>query len=144
MLKISIKDLVWFCICIILILCFFIGLFVCNATNAFDILSGASTAVSIVLSLVAILYTMIDGANSSKIYQEAKNQLSNIDMQLQNVTDKLLKVQKLNKHILMTVPQLEMAVKEIEKSSNGDSKISDEVKHNLDKLKKYIDEDIDD
>lgn len=142
--KIRIRDLVWSCICLILILCFFVGYFVYDSKNASDILSGASTAVSIVLSLVAILYTMIEGASSTNINQETKNQLSNIGRQLKDVNEKLSKLQKLNDHIHVVVPQLDRVVQDIEKTPNGDNIISDDVKQRIDKLKRYIDEDIDD
>ncbi len=143
--KITIKDFVWFCICLVLILCFFIGLFVYNSTNAFDILSGASTAVSIVLSLVAILYSMIEGSSSAQINQETKNQLSNIDKKLSDVTTKIVDLKEKKQDIRNAVPILYTAIQEIEKSSSTDSaKISEEVKQNLVKLKEYIDEDIDD
>lgn len=142
---VTIKDFVWFAICLILVLCFFIGLFIDDNGCASDILSGASTAVSIVLSIVAILYTMIEGANSSEVNQEAKNKLANIDNQLKEVTQKLTELKELDKRIRYVVPKLDTAVQEIEKASNnsGDKTVDEDVKQNLQYLIKYINEDID-
>ena len=143
--KITIKDLVWAIVCLICILCFLIGLIIYNKASASAVLSGASTAVSIVLSIVAILYTMIEGANSSKINQDSKNKLESIDTKLIDVTDKLSELKELDKKIKYIVPKLDTAVQTIEQSSTGNSQtfIDDEVKKNIDYLLSYINEDID-
>ncbi len=143
--KITIKDFVWFGICLVLVVCFLIGLILYNSTCAFDILSGASTAVSIVLSLVAILYSMIEGANSTQVNQETKSQLSNIDKKLETVTNKLADLKTKKQNIRDAVPILYSALQEIEKTStSGGDAINKQIKQNLENLKNYIDEDIDD
>lgn len=143
--KITVKDLVWLIVCLVLMLCFFIGVFLFDKAGAASMLSGASTAISIVLSIVAILYTMIEGANSSQINQDSKNKLESIDMHLKDVTDKLSELKELDRRIKYVVPKLDTTVQKIEKASPQitDSIIDDEIKKNIRYLMNYIDEDID-
>lgn len=144
--KITVKDFVWFIICLVLILCIFVGLFICRKQSASAVLSGASTAVSIVLSIVAILYTMIEGANSSRVNQDSINKLASIELQLKQVTEKVTELKDLDKRIRYVVPQLDMAVQRIEQSSSaGDTEaIGEDIKLNMQYLRNYIKEDIDD
>lgn len=144
--KITFRDVAWLVGCLILVLCFFIGIFLYDKTCASAILSGASTAVSIVLSIVAILYTMIEGADSSRVNQDSKNKLENIDMHLKDVTDKLTELRELDRRIKYIGPKLDVIVKKMEQSSqqNSDIFIDDDIKKNIKHLMNYINEDIDD
>lgn len=144
--KITSKDLVWFIVCLILILCFYVGLFIYDKAGASSVLSGASTAVSIVLSIVAILYTMIEGANSSKVNQDSQNKLESIEFKLKDVTDKLSELKDLDRRIKYVVPKLDTTFQKIEQSSPESSKslTEDGVKRDIEYLMSYINEDIDD
>ena len=141
--KIEIKDLVWFIICLVLIICFLIGLFIYNKSCASSVLSEASTAISIVLSIVAILYTMIEGANSSKINQDSINKLSSIDIQLKDVTERLVELKNLDRKLRNTIPKVESTVQRIEEQYK-ENEIDLEVRDNLQALLAYVNEDIDD
>lgn len=143
---ITIKDLVWFIVCLILALCFCVGLFIYDKGGASAVLSGASTAVSIVLSIVAILYTMIEGANSSKVNQDTQNKLDSIDLKLKDVTDKLSELKELDRKIKYVVPKLDTTFQKLEQSSPEGSKAlaEDGVKKDIEYLMSYINEDIDD
>ena len=143
---ISIKDLIWFIVCLVLVLCFFTGIFLYDKACASEVLSGASTAISIVLSIVAILYTMIEGAASSQINQDSKNKLESIDLQLHDVTERLVELKDIERRIKYVGPKLDAIVQEIERSSqqSTDIFIDDDVKKNISYLMHYINEDIDD
>lgn len=142
--KITMKDFAWFIVCLILVLCFFVGLFLNNKVGATAVLSGASTAVSIVLSIVAILYTMIEGANSSQVNQDSQNKLESIDMHLKDVTDKLAELRELDKRIKYVGPKLDTIVQRIEQSSQStEVLIDDDIKRNIEYLMNYINDDID-
>lgn len=138
--KLTTKDYVWFVFCVILVLCFFIGLFIYDKECAYAVLSGASTAVSIVLSVVAILYTMIEGANSSKVNQDTINKLGNIDSKLQDISEKTQILKEFDKELKQIATK---TIETIEKSSKNGIVIDDDIKDNISKLKIYIDEDID-
>lgn len=143
---ITIKDLVWFIVCLILVLCFCVGLFIYDKAGASAVLSGASTAVSIVLSIVAILYTMIEGANSSKVNQDSQNKLDSIELKLKDVTDKLSELKELDRKIKCVVPKLDTTFQKIEQSApeSSQSLVEDGVKKDIEYLMSYINEDIDD
>lgn len=143
---ISIKDLIWFIVCLVLVLCFFTGIFLYDKACASAVLSGASTAILIVLSIVAILYTMIEGAASSQINQDSKNKLESIDLQLHDVTERLVELKDIERRIKYVGPKLDAIVQEIERSSqqSTDIFIDDDVKKNISYLMHYINEDIDD
>ena len=132
--QITKKDLVWFIICLFLALCVFVGLFVYNNDGATAVLSGASTAVSIVLSIVAILYTMIEGAN---------NQL---DMQLEQISKKTVEMSELKAILNDVIPKVDTVVKNIGTSTGTDdlSMFDDKTKESIEHLRRYIGEDIDD
>ncbi len=142
--KITKKDFIWLIICLLLIICFFIGIFVSKNSDECDVLSGASTAVSIILSIVAIIYTMIEGSNSSKINQDSISKLSNIDNQLKNVSEKLVELKSMDKKIRNIIPKIDSLVKEIENNDeeNGND-IDEDIKEDLDSLLNYIKEDFD-
>lgn len=144
--EITIKDLVWFIVCLILVLCFCVGLFIYDKAGASSVLSGASTAVSIVLSIVAILYTMIEGANSSRVNQDSQNKLDNIELKLKDVTDKLSELKELDRKIKYVVPKLDTTFQKIEQSTPEGSKslVEDGIKKDIEYLMSYINEDIDD
>lgn len=144
--QITKKDLVWFIVCLFLTLCAFIGLFIYNNDIATAVLSGASTAISIVLSIVAIIYTMIEGANSSKINQEAISKLNQLDFQLEQISKKTIEMSGLKAILNDVIPKVNTVVKNIETSSGTDdlSMFDDKTKENIEHLRRYIGEDIDD
>lgn len=141
--KIETKDLIWFIVCLILGICFLIGLCIYDRSQASAVLSGASTAISIVLSIVAILYTMIEGANSSKVNQDSINKMNNIDTRLEDMTEKLIELKNLDRKLRNTIPKVESTVQKIGQQCEG-NEIDSEVKDNLQALLAYINEDIDD
>lgn len=144
--QITKKDLVWFIVCLFLTLCIFIGLFVYKNDGATAVLSGASTAISIVLSIVAILYTMIEGANSSKINQEAISKLNQLDHQLEQISKKTIEMSELKGVLNDVIPKVDTVVKNIGATVGSDdlSMFDDKTKKDIEHLRHYIREDIDD
>lgn len=143
--KITIKDFVWCIICLIIMLSFLVGILLVNDSSAAAVVSGASTAISIVLSVVAILYTMIEGANSSRLNEGSINKLNSIDARLEEVTQKVAELKSLDSKIKYVVPKLDVAVQKIEESSKENTEIvfDDDVKKAIQDLQIYLKEDID-
>ena len=143
--RITVKDLVWFIVCLVLSLCFCVGLLIYDYSSASDVLSGASTAVSIVLSVIAILFTMIEGSNSSRMNQDTRSKLESINLKLEELTRKQNELKGMDSRIKAIVPTLASAAHKIEQTRNKDSKpiIEDEVKKEIELLMNYINEDID-
>lgn len=101
--KLEMKDLIWIIICLVLVIAFVSGLVIKDNKNAANVISGASTVVSIVLSLVAILYTMIEGANSANVNHNTIVRLTEIDNHITRYEDKLKDIKEL---ISGTLPTL--------------------------------------
>lgn len=141
--KIDAKDGVWFFICGFLVVSFLVGLIIYDKANAASALSAASTAVSIVLSIVAILYTMIEGANSSRINDDTAIKLDKLDNHLGQIEKKLAEQKELQSKINIVLPELISHASILENKSIGSGegftvKLSEELAN----LKKYMDEDI--
>lgn len=100
------KDAIWFIICLIIIISFISGLLCQQTEKAADVVSGASTVVSIVLSVVAILYTMIEGANSAAINQSTTSKLDEIDSRLKEAMDKIEQSKDIKAQIKLVLPDL--------------------------------------
>lgn len=142
--KITSKDAVWFIACLILIISALGGLLLSPHKGAMNVISGASTLVSIVLSVVAILYTMIEGANSSKINEEAKNRLSGLEKTLLEIRNKSIMQESVRsemKELLSDMMQQAKFNKENSEKSGIQEK-NPKVLFELQRLKKILDEDI--
>lgn len=143
--KITCKDFVWFIICLTIVLCFCVGIIINSNTCAAEVLSGSSTAVSTVLSIVAILYTMIEGANSAKINQDSENKLKSIDNKLEQVTHDLTELYRIERKVKKIIPKICSTARSIEQISNDeDEPLIEDVKDDLEFLLRYVKEDIDD
>ncbi len=138
------KDAAWFIICLILVIAGISGLLLSGHTGAMDVISGASTLVSIVLSVVAILYTMIEGANSSKVNAETIEKLSDIENKLSELNEKSIaqaSARNEMKEILFDMMQQAKLNKE-NSEYNGIAEKNPEVLDELQRLKKILDDDI--
>ncbi len=144
--KIENKDFVWLIVCLIILLCVFIGLIVYKDSKASEVLSGSSTAISIVLSIVAILYTMIEGSNTSRVNEETIAKLNSLDEQLDKISQKNSELQELKSVLDNVVPKVCHVVEKIEEQAKtkGSQAFNDETKKRIDMLKTYVDEDLDD
>ncbi len=143
--KITARDLVWFIICLVLLNCFGIGMVVCNQADAFDVLSGTLMAVSIVLSLVAVFYTMIEGANNAQVSQDAINKLADIDARLEETAEKLAELKCLDRKLRGMAPKVERVIRELESSKEGDNAmVNDKLREDLQCLLMYVGQDTND
>lgn len=140
---ITVKDFVWAIVLLSILFCLVIGILCYEKDGAAEILSGASTAVSIVLSIVAILYTMIEGANSTKLNQETIGKLDQLDKQIMEISDRTKEVQEKTRILKDIIGRVDFVVEKIDKQSKT-SIIDEETRKEIENLKKYINEDIDD
>lgn len=86
------KDLIYVLIIAAVVVCMLVGVFAYCREGAFDILSCAATIASIVLSVVAIIYTMLEGNNSAKINQDTTNQLQQIKNEIKDLSAKMIEL----------------------------------------------------
>lgn len=138
--KITFKDCIWFIVCLIIIIAFIAGLIQTNKEGAADVISGASTVVSIVLSLVAILYTMIEGANSNAVNQDTIKSLTEIDTRMGNIINKLDELKDVESRIKYVLPSLISQAHAIENvpAKEGVPPIDPKVAEQLKYLQNYF------
>lgn len=89
---------------------------------------------------------MIEGANSSKINQEAISKLNQLDLQLEQVSKKTIEMSELKSVLNDVIPKVNLVVKNIETATGTDdlSMFDDKTKESIEHLRHYIGEDIDD
>lgn len=135
------KDAVWFIICLGIIIAFLSGEVCRNAEGAADVVSGASTVVSIVLSVVAILYTMIEGSNSSAVNKSTIDKLNEIDVRLAQTIEKTEQSKDIEAQIKQVLPELIAQANTIEiaaKNTGAVSTLNPETLPRLQALQKYF------
>lgn len=141
---ITCKDGIWFIICLLIIISFFSGLLCQQAEGAADVVSGASTVVSIVLSAVAILYTMIEGANSAAINQSTISKLDEIDIHLKEAMDKIEQSKDIGAQIKLVLPDLLKEANVIQNAATNSEEVpslNPETIKKLESLQKFFEED---
>lgn len=139
------KDAIWFIVCLGIIIAFLSGEVCQNAEGAADVVSGASTVVSIVLSVVAILYTMIEGANSSAINKSTTDKLNEIDIRLAQTIEKIEQSKDIEAQIKQVLPELiaqANTIEDVVKSTGAASTLDPETLQKLRALQNYFWEDI--
>lgn len=138
------KDGIWFTICLLIIISSLSGLLIQQAEGAADVVSGASTVVSIVLSVVAILYTMIEGANSAAINQSTTSKLDEIDIHLKEAMDKIELSKNIEAQIKLVLPDLlkqANAIQSVATNSKEVPSLDPETIKNLEALQKFFEDD---
>lgn len=139
--KITPKDGVWFIICLLLIISFLSGKIIVCAPVAAEVVSGASTVVSIILSVIAILYTMIEGANSFSMNQITISKLAEIDTRVGNAIEQQKKIRELTNLVLEEVTSQTDKLESVTYDKDPIT-ISREAAQQLDNLRKYLADDI--
>ncbi len=125
------KDFGWLVSILVIALCFSVAGYFVGREYATEVLSIVSTAISIVLSIVAILYTLISGSNSSSVNTETKTMLENIDKKLLDLEHKINQRQQVNTELEKRVAMLE----HLKITGEDEKKAVDDM---IDSLNKWI------
>lgn len=72
------RDFLWLSICLGVILSFVLGEIYSTCVNASDVISLASTFVSIALSVIAMVYTFTEGVRSSALHKKMEDKLEDL------------------------------------------------------------------
>lgn len=139
--KITPKDGVWFVICLLLIISFLSGKIIVSAPVASEVVSGASTVASIILSVIAILYTMIEGANSFSMNQVTISKLAEIDTRVDHAIEQQKRIRELTTLVLEEVKSQTDKLQGVADDANPIT-ISRKAAQQLDDLRKYLADDI--
>lgn len=89
--KVTKRDLGWVIVILLLAIVLLCCLIVSGSSNAANILSVVSTGISIVLSIIAIVYTFISGIQSSDLNSETKTQIMLLQKEVENLKNSIEK-----------------------------------------------------
>lgn len=96
---VMVRDISWLLIIAICSAIIFVSMIVRHSTNALNAISAASTLLSIALSFIAIIKSMIDSADATRVNTKTEAILQNIDDEILDVA-KGLDVHKENEEVL--------------------------------------------
>lgn len=96
---VMVRDISWLLIMAICSAIIFASMMIRHSSNALNAISAASTLLSIALSFIAIIKSMIDSADATRVNTKTEGILQNIDNEILDVA-KELDVHKENEEVL--------------------------------------------
>lgn len=96
---VMVRDISWLLIIAICSAIIFASMMIRHSSNALNAISAASTLLSIALSFIAIIKSMIDSADATRVNTKTEGILQNIDNEILDVA-KELDVHKENEEVL--------------------------------------------
>lgn len=136
------RDLVWIIVILFITIIELCALLIVDNANAANILSVVSTGISIVLSVVAIIYTFIAGAESSNLNAQTQTQIMQLENQVKLLNDGIRRKEELQEEITKYTSEVKPLVEEMSQSNNGTIKIDSSMRERALRLRKIIEQDI--
>lgn len=136
------RDLIWIIIILFLIIIALCALLIVDKHNAANILSVVSTGISIVLSVVAIIYTFIAGAQSSNLNTETQMQILKLENQIKLLNEGIKRKEALQEEIAKYTKEVQPFVEEVAQSKGESIKIDPDMRERASRLREIIKEDI--
>lgn len=121
------RDLFWIIVILLLVIIALCCLIVSESTNAANILSVVSTGISIVLSIIAIVYTFISGIQSSDINSETKTQIMLLQKEVENLKDSIEKKIKIQNEVDNYIESVSPLINTIAQNTNGSITIDETI-----------------
>lgn len=137
--KFSKRDVVWLSIIFLVIISALLGVILNNKSGAFDIVSGAATVASIVLSIVAVIYTMIDGQRDEQVKEETISKLNELKQETEGLIKKTEELKQKIDEINALKGKLNGAIYKAN-SSKSDSDTQEALEY-LNKIQDILDQD---
>ena len=119
---------------IVLLLCLVIS----GNANATNILSVVSTGISIVLSIIAIVYTFISGIQSSDINSETKTQIMLLQKEIENLKDSIEKKIQLQNEVGNYIESVSPLINRIAQNTNGSVVIDETIQKRAQEISEQI------
>lgn len=120
------RDLFWIILILFLVIVVLCCLLISGSANATNILSVVSTGISIVLSIIAIVYTFISGIQSSDINSETKTQIMLLQKEVEDLKYSIEKKIQVQKEVGNYIESVSPLINTIAQNTNG-SVIIDET-----------------
>lgn len=113
----------------LILICTLIGIIVYNCEGAFEILSNAATVASIVLSVIAMVLTIVSTISASNVNKETIQMLSEIKNGIDELTEKRRDLHEKEQSLKSAIEQ-----SGIQKVQNNGVSMSQELKDALEDL----------
>lgn len=136
------RDLIWVIIILFLVIVALCALLIVDKPNAANILSIVSTGISIVLSIIAIIYTFIAGAQSSNLNTETRMQIVQLENQVKLLNDAIKRKEALQGELVKYTKEVKPFVEEVAQSKGGSIKVDSNMRERASRLSEIIKEDI--
>lgn len=120
------RDLFWIILILFLVIVVLCCLVISGSANATNILSVVSTGISIVLSIIAIVYTFISGIQSSDINSETKTQIMLLQKEVEDLKYSIEKKIQVQNEVGNYIKSVSPLINTIAQNTNG-SVIIDET-----------------
>lgn len=96
---VMVRDVIWLLVIVSCAAIVFVSMLIRGSANALNAISAASTLLSIVLSFIAIIKSMIDSSDATRVNTKTEANLQNLDNKIQELF-KELDIHKENEEVL--------------------------------------------
>lgn len=142
--KITKRDMVWIIFILVLVILALCLLIISNSKTASSVLSVVSTGISMVLSLVAIIYTFISGIQSSNLNSETQTQIMQLEKQVSSLNDSIRRKIQLQEDMDKYLENVRPFVQEIADTTNGTITVDETIREKAIKMSERIRKDFED
>ena len=132
------RDLFWIIVILLLVIVALCCLIVSGSTNAANILSVVSTGISIVLSIIAIVYTFISGIQSSDINSETKTQIMLLQKEVENLKDSIEKKIKIQNEVVNYIKSVSPLINTVAQNTDGSVTIDETIQKRAQEISEQI------
>ena len=138
------RDLGWVIAILLLIIVLLCCLIISRSDNASNILSVVSTGISIVLSIIAIVYTFISGIQSSDLNSETKTQIMLLQKEVVNFKDSIEKKVQIKNEVNEYIESISPLINVIAQNTCGTVTIDETIQKQAQAISKQIKRDFED
>lgn len=132
------RDLFWIIVILLLVIVLLCCLVVSGSANATNILSVVSTGISIVLSIIAIVYTFISGIQSSDINSETKTQIMLLQKEVGNLKDSIERKIQIQNEVDNYIESVSPLISKIAQNAGGVLEIDEITQRHAQEISEQI------
>ena len=136
--KVTKRDLGWVIVILLLAIVLLCCLIVSGSSNASNILSVVSTGISIVLSIIAIVYTFITGIQSSDLNSETKTQIMLLQKEVENLKNTIEKKIQIQNKVDSYIESVSPLISKIAQNTDGALEIDEITQKQAQEISEHI------
>lgn len=136
--KVTKRDFGWIIVILLLAIVLLCCLIVSGNPNASNILSVVSTGISIVLSIIAIVYTFISGIQSSDLNSETKTQIMLLQKEVENLKNSIEKKIQIQNEVDSYIESVSPLISKIAQNTDGTLEIDEVTQRQAQEISEQI------